>query len=930
MKPISLLVLPLLLAFPARAEIIGVEQFDYPDGSIAGQTGGMVWDFRNITAPVRDGTPSVWSNIFGVPTVAAGRLVTNENSALRPHNGPSLGFGFGSDEEQGSVTDGRLQQIVYHRVSLTTGGTLPTFIGLSTYDFGTERIFFGKRFGQTVFGIETSNGFGVQNSTIPVAINTTYTLVAKVNYPANQLSLFINPTLGGTEPAANAVINGYTTNNFSTGVRLGSGSGGAVTWDNLLSATTWAEISGTVVTTLADEDDGPGSLSSPADISLREAVKYSPIGSLITFDPALSGGTITLSGGQLLIDKSLTLDASALSGGMTVSGSNASRHFEVQAGKSLTLCGLTLTGGNSGSDIGGAVFNAGTLTLDRCTFAGNVSQRGGAIFNDGTAVLTHCTLTGNFGNVSGGAIRSGGSLSLTRCTLSGNRASSNGGGAIFHAGSLLLLADSIIAGNFATPGPEIFKDFFGQTPTATGVNLLSDLANSGLTAGPSVLVGAAKLSPLGYFGGPVQTLHPLIGSPAIDAAGTTNPGGTDARGFPRLVDGNTASAGAQLDIGAVEAGPLRTVDSVGGLSLTGLRATIVASTEPGARIAFSSSVFPATPIEDIFGELGISAGRTLFIDASNLTGPVTISGRNTNRVFNIPATATVAMYSLKIVNGRAPDGVNGTTGTPGDSGGGILNAGALSLFSTVIDSNRAGNGGSSAVLAGGTGGAGGGISNSGKLALTACTVSLNTSGIGGTSTSNDNGGQGGGGGGISHTGSALTLTDCMMSFNRTSAGGSGTFGGNGGHGGGISSSAAFALTNCTLSNNATGTGGNIAQGLGGGDGGGISSSAPFSLTRCTLAGNRTAGGTTGGEGGAIKTVFYTGVPYRLHHRHQLHRHGHRASWSRDYRWHQRWRGHFGQVPDRAEHLRLHPRGRCRGQRSHFHRRESSGEHTHLL
>ena len=51
--------------------IIGVEQFDDPDGAVAGKNGGTFWDFGNITAPVHDGTPSVWRNPFGTPAIAS-------------------------------------------------------------------------------------------------------------------------------------------------------------------------------------------------------------------------------------------------------------------------------------------------------------------------------------------------------------------------------------------------------------------------------------------------------------------------------------------------------------------------------------------------------------------------------------------------------------------------------------------------------------------------------------------------------------------------------------------------------------------------------------------------------------------------------------------------------------------------------------------
>ena len=76
-----------------------------------------------------------------------------------------------------------------------------------------------------------------------------------------------------------------------------------------------------VVTNL--DDSGPG--------SLREALMLIADGGTVTFDPALAGGTIALTSGQLAIDSSVTIDGSdALS--VTVSGSGASRVFQVAPG----------------------------------------------------------------------------------------------------------------------------------------------------------------------------------------------------------------------------------------------------------------------------------------------------------------------------------------------------------------------------------------------------------------------------------------------------------------------------------------------------------------------------------------------------------------------------------------------------------------------
>ena len=110
----------------------------------------------------------------------------------------------------------------------------------------------------------------------------------------------------------------------------------------------------------------------------------------------------------------------------------------------------------------------------------------------------------------------------------------------------------IIAGNTDPGSNRADISYNGDTLNPTGTNLIG--SNESVTAqfptGPLVGTAAApvnpKLSLLGYFGGPVQTMHPLIGSPAIDAAGSTDPGGTDARGFPRFVDGLSIGLGARL------------------------------------------------------------------------------------------------------------------------------------------------------------------------------------------------------------------------------------------------------------------------------------------------------------------------------------------------------------------------------------------------
>jgi hypothetical protein len=635
-----------LLAAPAFGEIIGSESFDYPNGPISGKTGGTFWDYRNFTPVAHTGTPSGWENFSGAPVVTSGRLVTESTSAKRKYNGDF--------ENDGAVNDpasspSSVAKSVFYRVTLTTGATVPAFFGISSYDFGDEKLFFGKRSGQAKFGI-LEQGVGSTDSTTTPDIlpNTTYTLVVRLNYATDDVSLFINPDFNATEASLTpAVSRTYTGTNWSTAVRLASGGGSPVAWDDLVVATNWDDL-GTDVTTLADEDDG--SLGGGNGISLREAVKYSAPGTLVTFAPDLSGNTITLTAGEMFIPSSLTIDATALPGGLTVDGNNASRHFQLQTGKSLTLRGLTLMRGNAFGD-GGAIYSEGILNLDRCTLAENFSAfDGGAIGSIGTLSLAHCTLSGNSAaRLAGGILSNGSATTVTASTISGN--SARGGGGIASLGGIFHLTSSIVAGNSDSDGaPNI------SGPLSININNLTS--------------GDPKLSPLGHFGGPVMTLHPLIGSPAIDTGGTTNPGGTDARGFPRYVDGDD-SATAQLDIGAVEAGPVYRLDSATDLNLRQLITIAGNASTPGVRIRFNLTA--PSPVITLTSPLTPAAGKMIFLDASDLPSGLTLSGKNATRIFDNPSGATLALHSLILTGGN---------------GGAIQNLGSLHLQRCILTENR--------------------------------------------------------------------------------------------------------------------------------------------------------------------------------------------------------------------------------------------------
>jgi hypothetical protein len=99
-------------------------------------------------------------------------------------------------------------------------------------------------------------------------------------------------------------------------------------------------------------DAGPG--------SLRQALLDTPAGDAVDFQPGLTG-TITLTSGQLAIDKDLTIagpgaDVITVSG--NTSGTTRSRVFDITtAGVSVTISGLTIANGYTYMDIGSGIRN---------------------------------------------------------------------------------------------------------------------------------------------------------------------------------------------------------------------------------------------------------------------------------------------------------------------------------------------------------------------------------------------------------------------------------------------------------------------------------------------------------------------------------------------------------------------------------------------
>ena len=266
----------------------------------------------------------------------------------------------------------------------------------------------------------------------------------------------------------------------------------------------------------------------------------------------------------------------------TVSGNSAGGGGGVYNRGTVTLTYSTVSG-NSAAFGGGGVFNYfGTATLTHSTVSGNSATRfdGGGVFNgagtttptNSTAILTNSTVSGNSAGDGGGGVLNGyrGIATLTHSTVSGNSAGSNGGGVgnlfrgVNATGSTATLSRTVVSGNTASAGSEIFNNGLDSIATA-GFNLFgqSGIANAdafaNFTPGVSDITattdGTRSDAARGYTRRarperrPDDT-HALVpDSPAIDAVtGTCPPPATDQRG----VVSRPQPAGGNCDIGSFE------------------------------------------------------------------------------------------------------------------------------------------------------------------------------------------------------------------------------------------------------------------------------------------------------------------------------------------------------------------------------------------
>ncbi len=307
-----------------------------------------------------------------------------------------------------------------------------------------------------------------------------------------------------------------------------------------------------IVTNL--NDSGPG--------SLRGMILSVPPGTTITFAVT---GTITLTSGEILINKALTLQGPNARS-LVISGNGASRIFSV-AGVNVSMSGLTLSNSNASGNGGAINQTGGSLNLSNVAItASHANGSGGCVSALGTLIITNSTFQ-NSTAVSGGCLATSGSTNIANSTIASNTTSGGTGGGIYNTGTLtvinstlsgnsaaagggivdlgtLYLGGSILTNNTAASGPNIAGAVQSQ-----GYNLIANTAGiSGGLVASDIQNIPANLSGLANNGGETDTFMPNAGSPAIDAI----PNGTCFQPRDQRGNGRPNPAGGACNIGSVE------------------------------------------------------------------------------------------------------------------------------------------------------------------------------------------------------------------------------------------------------------------------------------------------------------------------------------------------------------------------------------------
>ena len=420
------------------------------------------------------------------------------------------------------------------------------------------------------------------------------------------------------------------------------------------------------VTTTADSGAG----------SLRAVIAAAASGDTIAFNASLSGKTITLTSGEILINKNLTITGPG-SANLTITGNGASRIFFMNGG-TVSVSGLTISdgvalgggggagndgGGGGGAGMGGGMFvNAGSLTLTDVNFS-QCSATGGT---GGVLEFDSALGGGGGGGIAPGAAGNGGAANSSN-QIDGGAGGS--GGELGGTGGTGGTATSLNGGN-GGPG-----------------------AGGGGGAWNSNGIPSGNGGSGGFGGGGGGGANGFTSGPGSNGGAAGFGGGGGGAGFPNGVPGAAGMFGGagQTNTGAGTSG-----DGGGGAGLGG--ALFVNS---GVNLVINSGVYSNnTSTGGDFGGFqnnpGQGKGGAIFINTS-VTGSISSITYNGNTATDAGTTSfdnnniygafacTAATPSITAPSSVCPNSTGNTASGPaGESSyswtitGGTITAGATS------------------------------------------------------------------------------------------------------------------------------------------------------------------------------------------------------------------------------------------------------------
>jgi len=576
-----------------------------------------------------------------------------------------------------------------------------------------------------------------------------------------------------------------------------------------------------IVTILDDEDDGDRSAS---DLSLREAVALAnatPGTDRITFDPALAGGTLRLTQGEIAITDSLVIDGDLdddAAPDIRITGD--ANGDDVLDADGNTDAGASRpeddTANGADDDGDGVIDDAGPDLMADNSRIFAVSDSNADLAIDGL-ILTGGVAAdgvGIFGG--GGAVRAAHSLSLVNATVAGNASTGFGPGGGLDVDFALTLSNVTLSGNIArSQGGGAYAEYSVVVAGSTISDNISDANGGGISSDYTIAITDSSVSG-NISGGRGGGLYADTLVDVVDSAFSGNAGGDGGAinagdGLVRVSGSSFAGNSARFDGGAIYADALvEAFDSV----FTGNNAV-----GDGGAIAADEMVLVRS---SIFSDNSSgNRGGAVYGDYEVRIESSTLTGNQTDRRGGAVYADELAIIRDSTLSGNSVLGL----GAYGFGGGGAVAAdGIIRASGSSFTANSAQ-----------------GPERSSGGALYAEVVELTASIVSGNSTTGENSG----GGGIFGE-EQVVLVDSTVSANRTegtNSPGGGVFGG-------------FVLgVGSLVSDNAT-TGDGAAGG--GIFAGGVNGSGGLTLVNSTLTGNSTAGENAPG-GGAYAASRLEGV-----------------------------------------------------------------------